>query len=103
MKRFPSYAFAIVVCLGTTALLANSGRTIKPSEGSEARVAGDGAFRDGLYIGRFAAEHGQQSRPSIGRWSTDQDRSMFTAGYGRGYKEFLARAGANAEHAQPTE
>jgi hypothetical protein len=27
----------------------------------------------------------------VGRWSTDQDRATFTAGYRRGYNEALAR------------
>jgi hypothetical protein len=102
MKKLSTYAFVIVICLGTTALLATSGRTIRPSEGSEAQFAVDGAFRDGLYLGRLAAERGELMRPSVGRWSTAQNRSMFSVGYRRGYDE-SARAGANAEPAESAE
>ncbi|MCU1302173.1 MAG: hypothetical protein JWQ87_2457 [Candidatus Sulfotelmatobacter sp.] len=101
MKKLSICVFAVVLCLGATALLANSGQTIQPSEGSEARFAADGAFRDGLYVGRLAAEHGQRLRPAVGRWSTNQDRSMFAAGYRRGYNETLAQL--NGEIAQPAD
>ena len=101
MKRF--HAFAIVLCLATTGLLANSSRIVMPAESLEARFAADGAYRDGLYVGGLAAEGGQGSRPCIGRWSSEQDRSMFAAGYSRGYSEVLARAGSSAEHAQRAE
>jgi len=90
MSKLSTYALAVAVCLGTTAMLANSQRTINPNAGAEARLAADGAFRDGLYLGKLAAEHGEAARPAIGRWSTDQDRATFAAGYRRGYKESLA-------------
>jgi hypothetical protein len=44
-----------------------------------------------MYLGKLAAESGRPLRPAIGRWSTDQDRATFTAGYRRGYNETLAR------------
>jgi hypothetical protein len=91
MTRFLTYA-AIVICLGTTAMLANSKRTINSNASVDAQLDADGAFRDGLYLGRLAAESTQQQpRPEVGRWSTDQDRAAFTAGYRRGYNEALAR------------
>jgi hypothetical protein len=90
MTRVLTYA-AIVICLGTTAMLANSKRTLNPNASVDARLGADGAFRDGLYLGRLAAESSQQSRPEVGRWSTDQDRAAFTAGYRRGYNAALAR------------
>jgi hypothetical protein len=98
MKKLTTFTFAIVVSLGATAMLATSGQTPAPTQASEAQFAGDGAFRDGLYFGRLAAEHGQPMRPSIGRWATAHDRSTFSAGYRRGYDE-SARVEANAEHA----
>jgi len=101
MTRLSIYALAIAVCLGTTAMLAISDRPVSPGTGPEARFAADGAFRDGLYLGKLAAESGQQLRPAIGRWSTDRDRAMFTAGYRRGYNETLTSA--NAERAQSPE
>ncbi len=103
MSRLSTYAWAIVICLGTTAMLAISNRTVQSNASVETALAADGAFRDGLYLGKLAAESGQPLRPAIGRWSTDQDRSMFTAGYRRGYSESLASAQTNAQPPQSTE
>jgi hypothetical protein len=91
MTKFFIYA-AIVIGFSATATLAVSPRTVKPGTTSEMLLAADGAFRDGLYLGKLAAEHSQPLRPAVGRWSTDQDRSMFADGYRRGYNEFLAGA-----------
>jgi hypothetical protein len=54
----------------------------------------NGAFRDGLYLGRLAAESGREPHVAAGRWSTEEDRSSFTAGYQRGYSEFPASRAA---------
>ena len=91
MTKFFSYA-AIVIGLSATATLAISPRTVKPDTTAEALLATDGAFRDGLYLGKLSAQQGQPPRPGTGRWSTEHDRSLFTAGYRRGYDEFLASA-----------
>jgi hypothetical protein len=102
MKRFFTYA-AIVIGLGATATLAISSRSLNQGPMAEVLLANDGAFRDGLYLGKLAAEGGQPLRPAIGRWSTDRDRSTFTAGYRRGYNEVLTSTRANPERAQSTE
>ena len=91
MSKLSTYALAIAVSLGTTAMLDNSQRSIKADASTEARLAADGAFRDGMYLGKLAAERGRPLRPAIARWSTEQDRATFTAGYRRGYNETLAR------------
>ena len=98
------YALALVICLGTTAMLAVSNHSVKSNASVETTLASDGAFRDGLYLGKLAAESGQAPRrPAIGRWSADQDRSMFAAGYRRGYSESVTSAEANAARTQSTE
>ena len=81
---------AIVLALGVTATLAISPRNARSITTSEASVAADGAFRDGLYLGKLAAASGEQPRLAIGRWSTAQDRLQFAAGYRRGYDEAFA-------------
>ncbi len=86
MTRLFTYA-TIAVCLGATATLAISNRNAALNPNAEARLAADGAFRDGLYLGKLAAQASQPQRPAVGRWSTEQDRSMFAAGYHRGYNE----------------
>jgi hypothetical protein len=95
MTKFLTYA-TIVICLGTTATLALSNRSVNLNPKAEALLAADGAFRDGLYLGKLAAEAGQPQRPAIGRWSTGQDRATFSAGYRRGYNEFLVSARVSA-------
>jgi hypothetical protein len=105
MKKIGSYiyALALVICLGTTAMLAVSNHNVKSNPSVETGLASDGAFRDGFYLGKLAAESGQAPRPAIGRWSADQDRFKFAAGYRRGYSESVTSAAANAALAQSTE
>jgi hypothetical protein len=86
MTKLSAYGFAFAACLGTMAMLANSNGKVITDNGVEARFAADGAFRDGLYLGKLAAESGQPPRVAMGRWSTEQDRAMFSAGYHRGYE-----------------
>ena len=94
MTRFFSYA-AILIGLSATATLALSPRTVKPTSTGGALFATDGAFRDGLYLGKLSAQQGQPPRLAIGRWSTEHDRSLFAAGYRRGYEEVIG--GASSE------
>jgi len=83
-----TYALTFAMSLGATAL-AISNRTVRTTTSQEPHFAADGAFRDGLYLGKLAAQQGQPLRPAIGRWSTDQDRVMFMAGYRLGYSQVL--------------
>jgi hypothetical protein len=95
MTRFFTTA-TIAICLGATATLAVSNGNVSPNQNQEARLAADGAFRDGLYLGKLSAERGQPLRPTVGRWSTGEDRSRFEAGYRRGYAETLASANSGS-------
>ena len=92
MSKLVTYSLAIAVSLGTTAMLDNNQHSNNSNASAEARLAADGAFRDGMYLGKLDAENGQPLHPAVGRWSTEQDRATFTAGYERGYTESLARA-----------
>lgn len=85
MTKFLIYA-VIATGLGAGAIGLNN-TSVMPGASAEARFASDGAFRDGLYLGKLAAENGQPRRLGVGRWSNEQDRAMFTAGYRRGYSE----------------
>lgn len=91
MTRFFTYA-AIVIGLSASATLALSPRTENPNTNAGALYATDGAFRDGLYLGKLSAQQGQPPRLAIGRWSTEHDRLLFAAGYRRGYDEVLVSA-----------
>jgi hypothetical protein len=86
MKKI-TFALALAVSLGTTAVFAHNGPAAQQRQRLDAQTATDGAFRDGLYLGRRAAESQQPLRPPVGRWSSDRDRSSFVAGYRRGYED----------------
>src|ERR1035441_3139930 len=73
MGKLSIPALALAIYMGTTAMIATGNRTVASSVSSEATLAVDGAFRDGLYLGKLAAAGGQTLRPPIGRWSTDRD------------------------------
>jgi hypothetical protein len=103
MTKIFVYVSALVIGLGTTAMVAINHSNAKPNASAEQILASDGAFRDGLFLGKLAAESGQPLRAAIGRWSRDQDRSMFAAGYLRGYNESLVSARANDPRARSNE
>jgi len=90
MGKLLTFTLAIVVCLGTTATLASHDRAVRLSQKANAPLAADAAFRDGLYVGKLAAEAGRPLHAPAGRWSSDADRASFVAGFQRGYNETLA-------------
>ena len=83
--------YASVIALSMVPML-YSGRNHNSSAANDDNVAQitDGAFRDGLYLGKLAADGGGEPHVAVGRWATAEDRSSFTAGYQRGYSELLA-------------
>jgi hypothetical protein len=94
MKKLYLCAAALALCVGTAATLP-SGRlktSSSPGESSDGNLNHhrSGAFRDGLYLGRLAAERGQPRHVASGRWSATEDRTLFTMGYDHGYVEFAA-------------
>jgi hypothetical protein len=97
MNKLFTLALATAVCLGTTVLLANNRPAARHLHSADAQMAADGAFRDGLYVGRLAAEGGGPLRPQIGRWSNEHDRAAFVAGYRRGYQDSLASAAQGSQ------
>ena len=94
MKSILSMAVALL-CLGTTALLANGSHATQRLNDTSAQLATDGAFRDGLYLGKFDADAQHPLRPAIARWSGARDRSSFIAGYQRGYNDVLAKTASS--------
>ncbi len=90
MKRLSLFAAVIALGMGTAALLHGDRRVAYFSANFNVAQTTNGAFRDGLYLGRLAAERGMAPRVARGRWATAEDQASFTAGYERGYKEVLA-------------
>ncbi len=92
MDRIFTFALALAVCFGTTAMLSFNRKTANEQQVADAQAASDGAYRDGLYVGRLAAQQGRPMRSPVGRWSTEKDRASFDAGYRRGYSASLSAA-----------
>ena len=92
MNKLFGYGLALAFCIGTTGLLASSSRTAQRNLGADAALATDGAFRDGLFVGKLTAENGRPLHPPTGRWSNQKDRDSFATGYQQGYSSFLASA-----------
>jgi hypothetical protein len=100
MKTLALFTLATALGIGTASLL----RTDHPASSNQTVAqAIDGAFRDGMYLGKLAAERGEGSHVAIGRWATPKDRSSFTTGYQQGYNEFLASRAASASSGRRTE
>ena len=85
MNRIFTFALAVAVSVGATAVLSLNHKPAGGRQGMDAQLASDGPFRDGLYLGRLAAREGRPMRSPVGRWSTEKDRASFDAGYRRGY------------------
>lgn len=90
MYRLYTYALAITCCLGTSAVLVKRDPGSPQSQSKEAQLAGDGAFRDGFYLGKLARQKGSAWHPAVGRWPSEKERASFLDGYQQGF------AGPNA-------
>lgn len=86
MKIILTYALAIGFA-GTSAMLVQRDMTARRGQSVDAQMAGDAAYRDGVYLGKLARTAKSPMRPPIGRWSTEKDRASFAAGYRQGYNE----------------
>ena len=86
MQRLLTYVLAMGF-VGTSAMVVQRDMTMRPGQNAEVQLANDGAFRDGLYLGKLAHVANRQVHPPIGRWSTEKDRAAFAAGYQRGFGE----------------
>ena len=98
MNRFSYLILVIMIGTGAASILrSHQNHPLLNSNQAVAQDA-DGAFRDGLYLGRLAAESGAEPRIAVGRWATVEDRSSFTAGYQQGYSQALAsRSGPSSQ------
>jgi hypothetical protein len=54
-----------------------------------------GAYRDGIYLGKLDAEQGRSEHIATGRWAQATDKESFSAGYRESYSDALARAETN--------
>ena len=86
MKIILTYVLAIGFA-GTSAMLVQRDMASRRGQSVDAQMAGDAAYRDGVYLGKLARTAKSPMHPPIGRWSTEKDRASFAAGYRQGYNE----------------
>jgi hypothetical protein len=97
MKRHSLHLVALLLAVALIAWVGESMRSATVAVGSPAQLA-DAAFRDGVFQARIDVENGRKPHLSSGRWSTDQDRASFIAGYEQNYRALLqARAEKSRE------
>jgi hypothetical protein len=90
MKKQSLFALTAVLCVGLGMVAASS----HGLRGTFNVRQADAAYRDGAYQAKIDVESGRKPHFSSGRWSTDQDRASFIAGYEQGYKALSeARSG----------
>jgi hypothetical protein len=85
MKRV--FFFALVVSVAVAAPASRRLLTAAALPSNLTSQAGNAAFRDGLHLGRFDAGSGRTRHLSVGRWSSETDRTWFVAGYQAGYRQ----------------
>jgi|SRR5215469_2740241 len=92
MKRLSLYLLTFVATGAVAVILASMAR--RPSQDATTIVDDqtDGAFRDGLFLGRLDAEDGRKPHLISGRWITDPDRRLFIAAYVEAYREMTGIA-----------
>lgn len=96
MTKLSVFAVVLVLFAGTAAMLRTDRTAARPVADS-AILAGSAPFRDGLYLGRFAARRGEPMHIASGRWVTPADRNLFVIGFEHGYQEQATRASAPIE------
>lgn len=97
--RLPIGVLAIVLCIGTVAMVQVSRFHQAENANGNARQNNSAAFRDGWRLGTTAAEHGGAPNMALGRWRSQEDRALFIAGYQKGYSESLASRPTPAQQA----
>jgi hypothetical protein len=87
MRNLPVFTIVVALCLGAAVGMSQSSRESNEWESSSNRIAPatSAPYGDGLYLGKLAAEHGDEFHISTGRWTTEADRASFKAGFQQGY------------------
>jgi hypothetical protein len=86
-RVIPIFIAAIMTLVAVTATVdAVTTRQVKTENSAPANGA---AFRDGLFQGKLAVQHGAAKNPATGRWNSEADRASFAAGYQQGFDEPL--------------
>lgn len=78
-------ACVLVLGFAGTSGLVFKGMNTKPQiRAVSVEMAGDAAYRDGLFLGKLNREAKPHMLAPVGRWSTEKDRASFVQGYRQG-------------------
>jgi mono/diheme cytochrome c family protein len=84
MKKIISSIAVVALCFGTIAMIrSESAREQNPKPGTIPQIT-SAPYRDGIYQGKLAAEHGGNRRVPSGRWARQEDRAAFAAAFQQG-------------------
>jgi hypothetical protein len=92
MKKHSVWIVLMMVC-AVAAGVANKGpsKAMEQQAQTLGREFARAAFRDGLYLGKLAAQRGESAHIAVSRWAKESDRTLFASGYQLAYGESLAR------------
>jgi len=81
-----SFTFTTHAVQGAKSMKESQEISVKPQAASTAQSRSTdhlltAAYRDGLYVGKLAAQRGEQRQAPVGRWAMQSDRVAFLAGY----------------------
>jgi hypothetical protein len=100
LKKFSLCAFAIALCIGSVALLASSRHNNFQKMNDNVSQNASAPFRDGLYLGRLAARHGDAPHMATGRWQRQEDQALFVTATKKDTANLL-RPGPRQPNRQP--
>jgi len=87
MKKQTALLLLLVLCVALGMVAASS----HGLGGALAVKQADAAFRDGAYQAKIDVASGRKAHFSSGRWSTDQDRASFIAGYEEAFRRLSGK------------
>jgi len=91
VKKFMSFVGVIELCVVVAMIQAGHTRNQAPRSTTVIQST-SAPFRDGLYLGKLAAQRGPKPDVPTGRWSSDGDRTLFAEGFNRGYQDAVESA-----------
>ncbi len=89
MSRIFPYLMTAILSVGFTLIGEGALRAPKTSADSATQLT-NAAFRDGRYMAKLDIENGRAPHLGVGRWSNQQDRASYVAGYQQAYPQALS-------------
>jgi hypothetical protein len=93
MKKLSVWTLMLAVLAGAAVVVKTKSITNMSQASINDARSTSVAFRDGMYLGKLAAQKGEPQHIAVARWAFDADRESFAAGYTQGYSANLLQAG----------